>query len=343
MGTFFSTRTRDRRPKVWVAAGTVVAVLAGCSGQATAESGQPNETGVHIDTTSAPENPGRDTAADNEPDPPDADTYSGETATSGFCADVDGIGEELLVANYTNDGSSDPQGFVDTVAAGAQRFASVEPPTAIAGSWAVVADFFSTTHSHLDGVDVTQPNAVKDALTFDSDEPDAFAMVIQTPGHSDMVALFVQQECGVDLGVDPPPLANVCDAIDASHLETAFDGAVPSGDNRPWSDGVVECIWSGADELGSPIEVGVVVGPLPAVLPDLLQGQEPLEVEELAGTTIDMFDGALGPLRSAEGVTTATDDGRTAVLVSVATTDTATARSTAIALVDVAMRAVSEG
>src|SRR5690606_29565752 len=143
----------------------------GCSGEATAD-------GTAADATSAPSvtaGLGEGATSEGDPEPADADTFAGE----GLCAHVDGIGEELQIANYTNDGSSDPQGYVDSDAAAAEGFASVEPPADIADSWAVVANFFTTTHSYLDGIDATQPNAISDALTFDSEEPDAFTMVIQ--------------------------------------------------------------------------------------------------------------------------------------------------------------------
>lgn len=333
MSTSLFTPSRDRQVHVWAAAAALVVSLAGCSGQATAGSDEPDSTPVPPESTPSGEGPRQTAASEGGPEPADADTYAGD----GFCADVEGIGDELRIANYTNDGSSDAQGYIDTVAAATDRFATVEPPADIADSWEVVADFFSFTNSHLEGVDTTQPDAISNALSFDSEEPDAFVMAIQTPGHSEMIAVFVQQECGVDLGVTVPPLLNVCDAIDEAHLESVFTDTIPAGENRPWSNGVVECLWGDGDGT----EVGIVVGPLDAVLPDLLQGQEPLNSNESAGATIDVYDGALGPLRSAAGRTAATDDGQNAVLASVRTSNVETAASQAVALVDVTMRAIN--
>lgn len=274
--------------------------VAGCGSQEPAETGTPPSSGGS----------------------PSATTVSG-----GFCDSVARIGDDLTLADLTADWRSDPQGYVDGLAAAAERFSSVEAPEAIAASWEALGEFFTMADTALDGVDATDPEAIEDALR--SDDESVFAMVLMLPGQAETVGGFVQDECGVDLGVASPAIADVCDALDPAHLESVFGGTVPDGENRRWGQGVVECVWNDRDGT----EVGIVVGPVEVVRPDLLQRQDPIDTVQGGDRTIDVYDGALGPLRSASGRTAATDGNGTAVLASVRTGDMDADALKAIALV----------
>lgn len=240
---------------------------------------------------------------------------AGEDAGGEFCEAVAGIGDDLSVSDLTADWKADPQEYVTKLSTAAQRFSTVEPPESIAASWQALGEFFSMADTALAGVDATSAEAVEQALKFDDE--DAFAMVLMLPGQAETVGAFVQDECGVDLGIEAPVVANVCDALDPSHLGSVFGDAVPAGENRRWGNGVVECMWDDRDGT----EVGIVIGPADALRPDLLQGQGPIDVVQTGDAPIDVYDGALGPLRAASGRTAVTEVGGTAVLASVRTGD----------------------
>lgn len=286
MAPLFSARSALRRSVIWGVATALALSVVGCG------SPEPAETGTPLSSGGSP---------------------SAMTGGGGFCDSVVGIGEDLALADLTADWKSDPQGYVDGLAAAAVRFSSAKAPEAIAVPWEALSEFFTMTDAALEGVDATDPESIKDALR--SDDESAFAMVLLLPGQTEMVGAFVQDECGVDLGIATPAIADVCSALDPVHLESVFEGAVPDGENRRWGQGVVECVW---DDRGG-VEVGIVVGPVDVVRPDLLQGQEPIDAVQGGDSPIDVYDGALGPLRAASGRTAATDVNGTAVLASVRT------------------------
>lgn len=67
---------------------------------------------------------------------------------------------------------------------------------------------------------------------------------------------------------------------------------------------------------------------------DLLDGQDPVDYVETGGSTVEVYDGALGPLRSAAGRTAATDVKESTVMASVRTGDATAEQLKAIALAD---------
>jgi hypothetical protein len=109
--------------------------------------------------------------------------------------------------------------------------------------------------------------------------------------------------------VTPPAIADVCAAVDVTHLGSVFDGDVPEGEHRRWGGSTVECMWSDDDR-----EVGIVVTLADVMHSDILGGANPLEGE--TSGAIEVYDGALGPFRSASGRTAATIVGDTGVVVS---------------------------
>lgn len=244
-----------------------------------------------------------------------------------FCDAVAGIEDDLAALDLTDEWENDPQGFATRVSVAAERFATVEPPAPVAQPWQGLSEFLSMADAALDGVDTTDADAVAQALRFDGEE--AFGMLLRLPGQRDAVGAFVQQRCGVDLGIDPPAVVSVCATLDAAHLGSVFGDAVPDGEDRHWGQGVVECMW----DDGQGTEVGVVVGPGDMLGPDVLQGHEPIDVAQAGSGPVEIYDGAIGPLRSASGRTAATELDGTMVLASVRTGDVDADASKAIALV----------
>lgn len=261
--------------------------------------------------------------------PPESNAPSPAGGGSGgeFCDSVDGIGDDLALLELTQ--IDDPAQFPDRVSRAAERFTGTEPPAPIAASWRHVSDFFTTADEALRDVEVTTEEDIEQALNLEGEE--SFAMVLMLPGQAETVGLYVQDECQVDLGITPPAVDNVCAAVDVAHLQSVFDGDVPEGEHRPWGDGTVECMW----DDGNDREVGVVVMPADAMRSDLLDGMSPLEGEsvQMGSGTIDVYDGAFGPLRAASGRTAATVVGETGVLASVRTGDTSAEAQKAVALV----------
>lgn len=307
----------QHQPRGW--AGTAALVLlvlvAGCSsGAAPLPSKLPE---ISSSTTAA-------LPTDPSAPPVTSPTPAGAT---GFCDDMVGIDADLSIANFSMDWTSNPQGYIEAVNTAAERFSTVPAPPDIVDEWATVDEFFAMAAAALDGVDPNESGAIEDALRFNDDQ--AFVLVIQVPGLSEAVGVYVQEECGVDLGVEVPAISNVCEALDPSHLSSVFGDTLPRGDNRRWGEGVVECVW----DDGAHAEVGIVVGPLVATLPELVQGQEPIDAVHVDDATIDVYDGALGPLRSAAGRTAVTDNGVTAVITSVRTGDVEADALKAVALV----------
>src|SRR5690625_4371915 len=164
-----------------------------------------------------------------------------EESGDAFCADVAGIGEDLAVADLSADWTLDPQGYVNATVTAAERFASVETPGGIADAWDFLGEFFAMAASALEGVDSTDATAIEEALRFDDE--DAFTMVLRLPGHAEPVGVFVQDECGIDLGIKPPVITNVCEAVDPIHLDSVFGESTIQSENRRWGQGVVECMW----------------------------------------------------------------------------------------------------
>ena len=68
-----------------------------------------------------------------------------------FCNDVVGISNDLAVADLSADWKGDPQGYVNTTAAAAERFATVEAPDTITDAWGALSEFFTMTASALEG------------------------------------------------------------------------------------------------------------------------------------------------------------------------------------------------
>lgn len=318
MGTIAISRTTISRRTVarsltWGVAIVLVGAAAGCGTE------EPTRT-TTTDQSQSPTEPGSDPTAD--PAAADSDASTDDD----FCANVDGIADDLDLLIATE--ADDPAQFPEQIAAAADRFSRIEPPEQIAASWQALGDMFAMTDEALEGVEVTSEDDIEQALSFDDDEA-AFAMVIQLPGNVDSVGVFVQDACGVDLGFEPPAIANVCDVMDPVHLESVFEAAVPEGEHRPWGGGTVECMWD--DEQGN--EVGVVVLPAEAMHRDLLHDKDAMETVAFDDATIEVYDGAFGPLRGAGGRTAVLVVDDTGVLASVRGGDDAAAAQKAIALV----------
>lgn len=308
---------RQRQQRGWVGTAAMVLLIgvAGCSTEAIPV---PSEL---------PETPSSTTAAlptDTSTPPVTSPTPAQAT---GFCDDMAGIDADLAIANFSMDWTSSPQGYIEAVNTAAERFSTVAAPPDVEDEWTTVREFFAMAATALDGVDPSDGAALEAALRFNDDE--AFVLVIQAPGLSEAVGVYVQEECGMDLGLQAPAISNVCEALDPSHLSSVFGDTLPRGDNRRWGEGVVECVW----DDGASAEVGIVVGPLVATLPELVQGQEPIDTVDGGDISIDVYDGALGPLRSASGRTAVTDNGATAVITSVRTGDDQADALKAVALV----------
>lgn len=68
------------------------------------------------------------------------------------------------------------------------------------------------------------------------------------------------------------------------------------------------------------------------MLPDLIQHQEPFDTVTTDGTAINIYEGALGPLRSADGRTASIEVDDIAVLASVGGSDHDAGQLKAVAL-----------
>lgn len=250
----------------------------------------------------------------------------GESTASGFCSHIDGIGAELALVNMTE--TEDAAAVPDLVSSAAERFSTVEPPEQIRQSWQRVGEFFMLADEALAGVDVNSAADIEDALQFEGEED--FAMVLTLPGQMELVGAFVQEECGVDLGITAPVVTDVCSLVDTVHLTSVFpNGTVPEGENMPWGQGSVECTWDDSDGH----EVGIVVLPASTMESDLLSGQEPIETSNFDDIEIGVYDGAIGPFRAASGRTAAAVIDDTGVMVSVSGEDSNAEANKAIALV----------
>ena len=322
MVRFVSARTATSRAVVSGIAVALVASLTACGGaDGTTEKGDTENSATEDATTGEDSTP----VADGEPESATS-SPAGQAPDDEVCAALEGIEDDLAILQ-SDLSTDDPQAFVAQVSVAAERFAATEPPAPVAPSWEALADFFTMTDEALQGVEITTEDDLTEALRFDDEQ--AFAMVIQFPGHAEAVGAYLQETCDIDLGIVPPAIADVCDALDPAHLGSVFD-AVPAGENRRWGHGVVECFW--ADDSGN--EVGVVVGPTEALRRDLLDDQEPVDYVETGGSTVEVYDGALGPLRSAAGRTAATDVKESTVMASVRTGDATAEQLKAIALAD---------
>ncbi len=314
-------RLSPRHYVIRVIAAALVLSMSACGGASDARSGT-----AEVPTTTV--NP-----SSGEPGSTESTTTVGSTTTTtivaanGICDEAESIGHDLALVDFAADWTNDPQGYVDGMTAAMDRFAAIEPPAAVADSWATLDAFFSMAGSALVGVDATDPTAVEDALRFEGE--DAFTMVLVLPGQVETVGVFLQDECGIDLGIEPPVIANVCETLDPAHLDSVFETSTPRGDHRRWGMGVVECMWDDRDGT----EVGIVVGPGAVIRADVLQGQAPIDTVAFDGGSIDIHEGALGPLRAASGRTAVTDVGATAVLASVRSGDVDADTLKAIALV----------
>lgn len=296
--------TKLRRALALSAAVIVGLSASGCGGPDAGESGS-----TSIESPSA--NPG-ETSSQSESATVGASIDTGETSPPvGFCAQIEGIDIDLTYADLSAEWQSDPQGFVDGVGAAAGRFGSADPPEAISEAWKFLTEFFTMVAQALEGVDGADADAVQDALRLEGDE--AFAMIFLLPGEVETVGMFVQEECGIDVGLTPPLVEDVCDLFDAAALGSVFPDEVPEGEERTWGHGVVECLWDDRQRT----EVGVVFGPEATVLPDLVHGQEPTATIETDLGPLAVYDGAVGPLRAASGRTVAASVEETALLVSV--------------------------
>lgn len=265
--------------------------------------------------------PGEQTGEPDRTTDTSSTTHGG--AGDGFCDSVDGIEEELLALAVAED---DPTRFVEVAARAAERFSTVEPPEQIAAEWQSLGDFFTLVDESLQGVEVTSKEELDQALNLEGEE--AFVMLLRLPGQTEVVGVYVQDECQVDLGITPPAVEDVCAAIDPANLGSVFDGQVPEGENRRWGGGMVECFWSDGDR-----EVGVVVMPAETMQSELLEDANQLDSVAFDGAPIDVYDGAFGPLRGAAGRTAATVVGDTGVLASVRSGDPQAEAQKAIALV----------
>src|SRR5690606_15721339 len=123
MARLVSARPAFRRSVIWGAATALALSVTGCGSPEPAETGTPPSSGGSPSATAS---------------------------GGGFCDSVAGIGDDLALADLAADWKSDPQGYVDGIAAAALSFSSVEPPEAIAVSWEALSEFFTMTDTALD-------------------------------------------------------------------------------------------------------------------------------------------------------------------------------------------------
>jgi len=270
---------------------------------------------------------GAATACGSSASSPDGKSPTEAGPDAQFCRTVDGIEADLELLDLAR-WDEEAQRFASQVATASERFSTTKAPESIAEAWDSLRDFFAMTDQALEGVDVTKADELRQALRFDGD--DAFAMMLRLPGEAETVGLFIQDACEVDLGIEPPAITNVCETLDPTHLGSVFDGSVPDGEHRNWGVGVVECFWDDGDGK----EIGVVVGPAESMRDDVLQNATVVDQIKTADGTIEVYDGALGPLRAAAGRTAAIEAKGTAVVASARTGDTSAEAQKAVALVE---------
>jgi hypothetical protein len=236
----------------------------------------------------------------------------------GFCEQTAGLGEALV---SLLDESTDAKTAVDIVATARGILTEVDPPAPIADAWAFLTQAMTTFDHALADADVE----AGEKLRLDGEE--AFATMIQLPGQVETVGLHLQEECGTDLGMTARVVSDVCAVVDPAFLGSVFRTA-PAGEPRAWGEGTVECMWTEGDA-----EVGAIVGPATTMFDDLVKDALPISSTDMDGYTIDVYEGAFGPLRaSTTGRTAAAMIGGSAVLVSVSTGDDAADELKAVAL-----------
>lgn len=320
------TFVRSRRASVLSIVLVLALSVAGCGSQTASRSDEKAASEPMGEPAGRSPDGAEDGASDTgSPSPSQANGADGDGSSTaapgdGFCDAVAGVGDDLALVDLTADWEDDPKRFVTQVSVAAERFSTVAPPAPIARSWEGLGDFFSMVDGALAGVEVEGAEDLIEALRFEGE--DAFAMVVLLPGHAETVGAFVQDECGVDLGIEDPVVANVCELLDGVDIDAIFAGSAPGGEHRRWGEGVVECVWDDRDG----IEVGVVIGPAESVRSDLLQDQEAIEVVEVDAGAIEVFDGAIGPMRMASGRTAALDSSDTAGTAAAGTTVMASVR-----------------
>lgn len=248
-----------------------------------------------------------------------ASTASSEEGTASqadeFCAATDQLGQSLLA---TMDQNADPSVAAEAVSTAKQILTEVSAPAAIAEPWEFLTGAMTLFEEAF---------ARTEDGSADLDGEEGFATVLLLPGGVEAVGVYLQQECGVDLGITEPVIADVCAAVDAASLGSVFD-TVPAGVPQRWGGATVECRWE-ADERS----VGAMVGSVTTVADEILQGAEPVEQVQMDGYTIDAYTGSLGVFRfDTRGNTAAAVVGDWAVMVSVDSGDDAADKNKAIAL-----------
>ncbi|GAA5150347.1 hypothetical protein GCM10025768_15050 [Microbacterium pseudoresistens] len=230
------------------------------------------------------------------------------SVADGLCAHADEVAKLITTANLNEvaDPSAVPQRVADAVA----LFDEVEPPDEIAEAWGRVGQLFTMLDEALEGKTITSADDLRTVLP--QDDPEAFALVLLVPGQAEIVGLHLQDECGVELGLSTPAVADACSVIDPLQLGSVFPSGAPAGKPVRWPNATVECTWSGDEN-----EVGVVFGPGEALIAETFRDMAP--VETVAGDPeVLVYDGALGPLRFRGGRTAVVQKEVAAVLVSVA-------------------------
>ena len=291
----------DRTPRraVWALAGVAgLMIIAGCASTASPDPAQQDG-----DTVAVGENadPGEDTGDAND-----------------FCASTEGLGEALLVLA---DEESDPSDGKLAIKTAKKILTEVPAPEPIAMQWGFLlgaTELFEQAYAEVD-VEAGEKLQLDD---------EAFATVLFLPGGVETVGVYLQQECAIELGLIAPAITDVCAAVDTALLESIFS-TVPTGESLRWGASTVECTWK-TDDLA----VGAVVGSESFVMDDVLQRAAPVDQVQTDGYTIDMHDGALGPVRvNTRGSTAVTVVGDWAVMASVASGDNATDAAKAVELV----------
>src|SRR5690606_25605796 len=136
--------------------------------------------------------------------PTTTDAGQGSTAApasegdGGFCGAVGTDFADFSVESVMGD-VADPAAYPARIATYAEVFRTVEPPEQIRPSWQMTGDFLIQVDERLDGVDVQTQEQLEEALRFDGEE--AFTTVIQLPGQIETIGLYLQDECGLDLGI----------------------------------------------------------------------------------------------------------------------------------------------
>lgn len=287
-------------------AAAAVAVLVGVTGCSAAAEPAPKVDSVSAEDSASTGDSASTSTAD-EVDPGAA-----------FCDETAGLGD-VLTALTAEDDAADYSKVPELVSTGAEILTTVDAPVPISKQWTALAGIITRFDAAFSGVDVQTEDDIEAALQAEFEGEEGLAMILSLPAQAEAVSLHLQQTCDVDLGATVPVISDVCAAVDPAQLGSVFGDAVPAGEPLSWGGATLECTWTAEER-----EVGAVVLPAATLAADYLTNAAPLEQLAMDPYTIDVYEGAFGPMRiNTRGRTAATTVGDWGVLVSVQSGDDA--------------------